>query len=65
VALILFGQLTEKGITEDREEYYRISFDDYFLYPIEVQFPTEEVSLMVDFFLMCNMSLGILNTNYH
>jgi hypothetical protein len=50
VALILFGQLTKKGITEDRKEYYRISFDDYFSYPIEVQFPTEEVSLVVDFF---------------
>jgi hypothetical protein len=49
VALILFGQLTEKGITEDREEYYSISFD-YFLYPIEAQFPTVEVSLMVDLF---------------
>jgi hypothetical protein len=50
VELNLFGQLTKKGITKDREEYYRISFDDYFSYPIEAQFPTEEVSLMVDFF---------------
>jgi len=50
VALIMFGQLMEKGITEHREEYYRISFDDYFSYPIEAQFPTEEVSLMVDLF---------------
>jgi hypothetical protein len=50
VAFILFGQLTEKGTTEDRKEYYRISFDDYFSYPIEAQFPTKEVSLMVDLF---------------
>jgi hypothetical protein len=50
VALILFGQLTEKGLTEDREEYCGISFDDYFSYPIEAQFPTEEASLMEDLF---------------
>ena len=50
VSLILFGQLTEKGITADRDEYYLISFDGYFSYPIEAQFPTEEVSLMVDLF---------------
>ena len=58
VALILFGQITEKGITEDREEYYRISFDDYFSYPIEVQFPTEEVSLMVDLFSKLQHATG-------
>jgi hypothetical protein len=50
VALVLFGQLTEKGITEERDEYCLISFDDYFSYPIEAQFPTEEVSHMVDLF---------------
>jgi hypothetical protein len=50
VALILFGQLTKEGITEDKEQYYRISFDDFFSYPIEAQFPTKEVCLMFDLF---------------
>ena len=59
VALIMFGQLTEKGITEDREEYYRISFDDYFSYPIEAQFPTEEVSCMVDLFSKLQHVTGV------
>jgi hypothetical protein len=58
VALILFGQLTEKGTTEDREEYHRISSDDYFSYPIEAQFPTEEVSLMVDLFSKLQHATG-------
>ncbi|OEU19157.1 hypothetical protein FRACYDRAFT_237448 [Fragilariopsis cylindrus CCMP1102] len=59
VALIMFGQLTEKGITEDREEYYRISFDDYFSYPIEAQFPTEVVSFMVDLFSKLQHVTGV------
>jgi hypothetical protein len=59
VALIMFGQLTEKGITEDRDEYYRISFDDYFSYPIEAQFPTEEVSCMVDLFSKLQHVTGV------
>jgi hypothetical protein len=58
VALIMFGQLMEKGTTEDREEHYCISFDDYFSYPIEAQFPTEEVSLMVDLFSKLQHATG-------